>query len=876
MQYLLGVPTIGAMDTAWAVATARAAGDWLATADPRAVAVADRHGALDYAGLRARVADRLVELDLSGRLVVVLAGERSIEYVVTYLALLTGGHVPILAAGHAERLAHAWGSPAVVRADEDGWTIARPGTRSGLQPVHPDLALLLSTSGSTGSPKLVRLSHANLAANAAAIAESLRITTADRAITALPLHYCYGLSVLHSHLAVGAAVVIETASVVDPCFAAALERHAVTNLAAVPHTLDLLEHAGPARIRVPSLRLLTHAGGRLDRRAAERWLDRTERWGVEFVQMYGQTEATARMAVLPSGMARRHPGVLGVPVPGGALAVEPVADLPAGVPPGTGEIVYRGPNVMMGYAETPADLARGAEVAELRTGDLAVGDPATGMLALVGRRSRFVKPFGVRIDLDQVERELIVAGLAGDGPLAVAGDDTTLVVAAPGAHLAHVQAHVASLTALPASRVSVIAELPRTAAGKPDYPAVLALGATTEAEPDDRGVAAVLAAVLGVTEIGPDDTFVARGGDSLSYVEAALRLEPLLGRLPTDWHFRKVAELEALAVTGGRVRGSLRRAVRWTDTTAVLRAVGICAVVLTHMRWAYVPGGAHVMLAVVGYNLSRFLLPVEGAAERVRLGLRTVARVAVPTVLWVAAGMFLFGSYSPGTLLLVNNYVGPRGHRDDHWHFWFVEVFVHLVVLMLIVLAVPAARRAERRWPYAVPLALVGVGVLLRQEWAQGGDWYNLRFRTHGVLLFFALGWLVERTDTTRRRLVTSAVIGFAVADTFNLPHREVFIGACLVLLLWCREVPLPWPLARLVAVVASASMWILITHFTVYPWLMARLPIESAYVATLAAGVAAWWVVERATRLAIGWRALRGRVARRHTNLLVPVGSVA
>jgi hypothetical protein len=789
---------------------------------------------------------------------------------------VAGGHVPILAGGHPERLAHAWGPAPIVRADDAGWSIARQRTRSAAPPVHADLALLLSTSGSTGSPKLVRLSHANLASNAAAIAESLRVTAADRAITALPLHYCYGLSVLHSHLSVGAAVVLETASVVDPCFAAAVERHGVTNLATVPHTLDLLEHAGPERVHVPSLRLLTHAGGRLAPEAAARWLERADRWGVEFVQMYGQTEATARMAVLPAAIARRHPGVLGVPVPGGELTVEPVAELPAGVPAGTGEIVYRGPNVMMGYAEVPDDLSRGTELAELRTGDLAVQDPASGMLAIVGRRARFVKPFGVRIDLDQVERELVEAGLASNGEVAVAGDDTTVVVAVQGADLGQVRAHVATFTGLPQHRVSVVAELPRTGAGKPDYPVILALGRTADTQPGGTGVASAFAAVLGATDIAPDDTFVALGGDSLSYVEAAVRLEPLLGRLPADWHFRRVADLEALAAARSGAARPLRRRVQWTDTTAVLRALGICTVVLTHLRWAYVPGGAHVMLAVVGYNLSRFLLPVDGAVERLRLGLRTVARVAVPTVAWVAGGMILFGAYSPGTLLLVNNYVGPRGHRDDHWHFWFVEVFVHLAVLMLIVLAVPPARRAERRWPYAVPLALVGVGVLLRQEWAQGGDWYNLRFRTHGALLFFALGWLVQRSDTTRRRLLTTAVIGFAVADTFNLPQRELFIGACLVVLLWCREVPLPRPLARLVAVVASASMWILITHFSVYPWLMARMPIGWAYVGTLALGVTAWWLVDRVARLTVRLLALGKGTAREPANLLVPVGSVA
>jgi acyl-CoA synthetase (AMP-forming)/AMP-acid ligase II len=836
---------------------------------------------LTYGELGARVEARLDDLALSERSVVVLSGDRSVDYLVSYLALLTGGHVPLLAGAHTARLTANWAPAATVHADGAGWSIERLDRRP--PELHPELALLLSTSGSTGSPKLVRLSQANIAANAAAIAEYLRLRPDDRAITALPLHYCYGLSVLHSHLEVGASLVVVEASVVDPCFAAALGGHGVTNVAMVPHSLELLEQAGADRLRAPSLRFVTVAGGRLAPEVQRRWLDRTEAWGVDFVSMYGQTEATARMAYVPPDLARRHPTAIGVPIPGGELRVDPVAELPAGVPADAGELVYRGPNVMMGYAETPADLACGPELTELRTGDIGRRDPVSGMFEVVGRRARFVKPFGVRVDLDQVERELVDAGVAVPGRVAVAGDDSGLVVGVQGCDPVAVRAHVAAFTGLPVHSVVAVAELPRTAAGKPDYPAVLVAGRPAEpAIAADAGVAAVFATVLGVDRVGPADTFVGLGGDSLSYVECAVRLEPLLGRLPAEWHFQPVAELDGLAAARPAGGAGRRRMWQWTDTTAVLRAIGICTVVLTHMRWAYVPGGAHVMLGVVGYNLSRFLLPVEATSERLRLGLRTVARVAVPTVLWVAGGMLLFGSYSAGTLLLVNNYVGPPGHRDDHWHFWFVEVFVHLVVLILVVLAVPAARQVERRRPYATPLALVALGVVLRQEWAQDGDWYNLRFRTHGALLFFALGWLVQRSATVRQRLLTTAVIGFAVADTFNLPQREVFIGACLVGLLWCRELPLPRPVAALVAALASASMWILITHFSVYPELMARLPIGWAYVGTLIVGVAAWLAADRAGRLAgravARWRRRPARpaTAAGDANLLVPVSSLA
>ncbi len=304
---------------------------------------------------------------------------------------------PCWPADHAEQLAAAWAA-ATVHADRAGCDVS---TRLAVRrEVHPDLALLLSTSGSTGSPKLVRISRRNLLANAGAIVDYLGLSETDRAITSLPLHYCYGLSVLHSHLLAGASVVLTDASVVDPCFADALRNHGVTSLAGVPHTFEMLEHAGADRVGVPSLRLLTQAGGRMAPDAVTRWTARAETWGARFYVMYGQTEATARMAFLPPELAVRRPAAIGRAIPGGELRLEPVD----GQPDDVGELVYRGPNVMMGYAERPDDLAEGALLDELRTGDLARFHADDGVFEIVGRRSRFVKPFGLRIDLDLIEQ----------------------------------------------------------------------------------------------------------------------------------------------------------------------------------------------------------------------------------------------------------------------------------------------------------------------------------------------------------------------------------------------------------------------------------------------------------------------------------------
>jgi hypothetical protein len=818
----------------------------------RTVVIADDR-AIGERELHERVAARRTELDLADRSLVVLGGTNGLEWVITYLALLADDHVPLLGGARPDRiddLAARWRPAATVTIHGDtvdGDTVEVHRRASATSELHPDLALLLATSGSTGDAKLVRLSHANVMSNAGAIAEFLGLGPDDRGITSLPLHYTYGLSVLHSHLAAGASIVLAEASVVDPCFRAALDRHDVTNVAGVPHTFDLLDRAGPELLRVPSLRFVTQAGGRMEPDKVAEWAERTRRWGVDFYPMYGQTEATARMAYLPPGDAARHPAAVGRPIPGGEIEIRPLDELPDTMPAGTGEVVYRGPNVMLGYAHAPADLALGATLDDLRTGDLGRIDPATGYLHIVGRRSQFVKPFGVRVDLGALERALAEQL----GPVALAGDDDHLVLAAPDADAVTARATLAGLVDLPRSRITIagVASLPRTSAGKIDTGTLLAdhpfrPAATTRSrgsDGDDPGatIAAIYASVLGRPDVDEMDSFVSLGGDSLGYVECSVRLEHVLGQLPPDWHVRSIGDLVHAAdtATGRRDRSPAAR----LDTTVALRAIGICLVVATHMRFWYFPGGAHLLLAVVGFNLSRFLLPIDDPGARWRAGLRTIGRVALPTMTWAAIGLATGASWGLATVLLVNNYAGVGHHDGDHWHFWFIEVFTQITLAALAVLAVPALRRLERRFTWHFPLALLACAVLLRLDWFQFGSWYNQRYRTHAIAWFFVLGWLIERSDTRGRRAVTSVLALVLMYDVFRYPPREWFIGLALLALIWAREIPVPRLLVRPLGVVAAASMWILISHFTFWPPLTATLPIGLAYVGTIAGGVAVW-----------------------------------
>jgi acyl-CoA synthetase (AMP-forming)/AMP-acid ligase II len=357
------------------------------------------------------------------------------------------------------------------RAEGEGGNV-RLWWRTGTDPAeasHPDLAVLLSTSGSTGSPKLVRLTRRNLEANAEAIRSSLDIGADERAMANLPIHYSYGLSVLNSHLRAGASVVLAEESVVSPRFWRLFREERCTSMPGVPHTYELLARLGFESLEAPTLRTLTQAGGRLGVEQVRRFQAEMRRRGGRLYVMYGQTEATARIACLPWERLAEKLGSAGVALPGGRLSVE-AAD-GGGLLPGTqGEIVYCGPNVMMGYAESRNDLARGDDLqGVLRTGDLGHLDE-DGFLFVTGRTKRIGKVMGMRVNLDEVEARLRLRG-----PTAVVATDDGLGIYCEYGD----QALYADLARRLAREMRAdekcfqfhhVAEIPLTANGKVDYP----------------------------------------------------------------------------------------------------------------------------------------------------------------------------------------------------------------------------------------------------------------------------------------------------------------------------------------------------------------------------------------------------------------------
>ncbi|MFC0050184.1 AMP-binding protein [Rheinheimera tilapiae] len=268
---------------------------------------------------------------------------------------------------------------------------------------RPDLALLLSTSGSTGDPKSVMLSLDNLHSNALAISRYLPLQMSDVAITALPLHYSYGLSVLNSHLLCGATVLLTDYSVMNKEFWQLMRDFAVNSLAGVPFSYKMLKTLRFERLPLPALRYMTQAGGPLSDDLRQYVQLLAEQKQIPVYLMYGQTEATARIAWLRPEYLADHADCIGEPIPGGALLLRDVESRTEITEANLeGELVYQGPNVMLGYAQNSADLRSNDKMAELATGDLAILRP-NGLFQITGRLKRMLKIQGKRWQLDQLE-----------------------------------------------------------------------------------------------------------------------------------------------------------------------------------------------------------------------------------------------------------------------------------------------------------------------------------------------------------------------------------------------------------------------------------------------------------------------------------------
>lgn len=407
--------------------------------------------------------------------------------VVGYLGAMANRVVPLMLGAGMDRglletltdiyrPSYIWKPEETVEETDDillrGYRYALVRTGLPLYPMYEELSLLLTTSGSTGSPKLVRHSYGNLEAQARNISAFFGLDSAERPMVDLPIHYTYGLSVLNSHLYSGATVLLTGMNVLNPEYWDFLKSKRASSFTNVPYSYEILKKLRVFRMDLPHLRTFSQGGGKLNEELHREFAEYAQNTGRKFIVTYGQTEGSARMAWLPPEYALEKCGSIGKAIPNGKLYIVDENGQVIRTPDTIGEMVYEGPNVTLGYAETREDLALGDERhGVLYTGDMVKTDN-DGFFYIVGRKKRFLKLWGYRVGLDECEN---IIKRAFDVQCACAGDDRCMqIYVNSGQDMEAIRRYIADKTGINSSafRVHYIETLPRNEAGKILYSAL--------------------------------------------------------------------------------------------------------------------------------------------------------------------------------------------------------------------------------------------------------------------------------------------------------------------------------------------------------------------------------------------------------------------
>jgi len=699
--------------------------------------------------------------------------------------------------------------------------------------IHPELALLLLTSGSTGAAKAVRLSQTNVVSNARSIAEYLQLAPDERAALTLPLHYSYGLSVLNSHLSIGASIWLADAPVTDGAFWQDFKRLECTSFPGVPHIYQMLERNGFSSDDFPNLRYATQAGGHLSADLVSYFGQMARRDGWRFYVMYGQTEASPRMSYVPPDLVLKYPDAIGVAIPGGEFRL----DRDDALPDGAGELVYSGPNVMMGYAETYEELPLGGGPNELRTGDLAIQN-SDGLFKIVGRRSRFIKPFGLRISLDEVER-----WFAGRSIVAAAvGNDTKLAVFSESALVGDFAGELAAWLKLPPSSVLVrqITKIPRSASGKVDYQSL-----KRRFEEEDASKVSEKAGPANLTalfeeffpgaSVSESDSFASLGGDSLKFVQFSIELETMFGQLPAEWERLTVGEFRTLlAQQAQSEKPAPSPIIKYLDTGTVLRAYAIICVVTHHLDlWWWTPNGSNLLLVLAGISLGRFQMPEVLRTNQIKGILLSIVRVVIPMTGWVVLNQTLHREpFLPG-VFLIGNYWPLKSGFDE----WFLEVYIQLFLIIAALLAIPSLRNIMRKAPFASSLGFFVVAMLLQWLLPLVWDASDIDNRVpHMMLWLVASGVMISQANSQITRAIV--VLLFCVATYTLMPLLSWTVSMCIgvALVVYVPSLPIPAFLRRPVAEIAAASLFIYLTHFQVAAVVTKLIGFEEPAISVIAA----------------------------------------
>jgi len=342
-------------------------------------------------------------------------------------------------------------------------------TRCEPAPMTDELALLLPTSGSTGSPKLVRHRMSNVESNAQAVSQVFEMNEGAVGMVSLPLNFTQGLNVASSHLWGGGTCLLTRYNLTDKGFWQFFREERAQSFTGIPYSYEVLSRLRFFRMELPDLKVINEGGGRMSDELFHACAAYARETGRKFIATYGSTETTSRMTYLPPEFAFDKTGSIGIPFPGRTVTLVDDDGSEVTEPGRIGEIVYRGPNVTLGYAEKREDLLLG----DMRGGVYATGDLAyrdgDGCHYIVGRKNRFLKLYGYRIGLDETER--LIKGRFSVDCACVGTDRRMIIYLTDGGRKEDIAALVRESFSIPLNsfEIRVIGALPKNDAGKTCY-----------------------------------------------------------------------------------------------------------------------------------------------------------------------------------------------------------------------------------------------------------------------------------------------------------------------------------------------------------------------------------------------------------------------
>ena len=704
--------------------------------------------------------------------------------------------------------------------------------------LHPDLAVLLSTSGSTGTPKLVRLSQKNIQANAQSIAQYLQIVATDKAITALPFHYSYGLSVINSHLLQGASLLLTDESVLDKTFWDFFIAQQGTCFAGVPHSFELLERIDfQTKIapRLSHLKYFTQAGGRMPVEKVKFWTSWATEKKLKLFVMYGQTEATARMSYLPPELAMDYPEYIGYPIPQGSFSLIDTENQAITESNQPGRLVYQGPNVMMGYALCTGDLAKPNELTELITGDIAYHNEK-GLYRIVGRESRFSKIFGLRIDLDAIEHFLLENQLK----TIVTGNDEAIAIGVLDGQLSdELLDSLACRLKIPPSifLVTVLEDVPLLASGKVDYKAVLTqaqAGIASKHQQEEKladveptSFREAFCSALNLKHPPKDeDSFINLGGDSLTYVQVSVAIENFLGYLPLHWEQISLVDLEQHLPKKKSMFADL-------DMEMLCRVLAITGVVFTHtnaavlnkLNW-HLAGGSNLLLLLAGFNMARFQADKLFSGAILEVLIPFFRKIVLPYYLILLTYQVWYGKFAISSLLLISNYYAPPASFLEPY--WFIEMIWQTMLIFSIPFLLPAYRKAIKQRPYLLGLLLFAITFRIKTLNILGSISYWNRAPDQLLYIFLA-GWCLYYSKKPWEKIITTVLIFSIFPFLYGLEAGyTLWLVSGSFVILWLPRIKSPNFIYTTVVTISAASFYIYLFHMFPVHIMTTNLHIES------------------------------------------------